>query len=42
MEPCPVRAAPFVALRPLTSDRATRSDEALESGRPVETVKAAE
>jgi cation diffusion facilitator family transporter len=42
VEPCPVREAPFAAARPLTTDRATRSDEALESGRPVASVKVGE
>ena len=35
VEPCPVRAAPFVTARPFTSDRATRSDEALEDRKSV-------
>jgi cation diffusion facilitator family transporter len=34
MEACPVREAPFAERRPLTLDRATRSDEALDSGAP--------
>jgi divalent metal cation (Fe/Co/Zn/Cd) transporter len=35
MRDCPVRAAPFVARRALTLDRATRDDEALDTGVPV-------
>lgn len=35
MEACPVRAAAFVDRRPLTTDRATRGDESLDSGVPV-------
>jgi cation diffusion facilitator family transporter len=35
MEPCPVRGATLVTRRPLTFERATRGDEALDSGRPV-------
>lgn len=42
MEPCGVRSAPFAALRPLTLDRATRSDEALDTGTPVARVKVGE
>jgi divalent metal cation (Fe/Co/Zn/Cd) transporter len=42
MDPCPVRTATFAQLRPLTLDRATRSDEALDSGAPVTRVKARE
>lgn len=39
MQACAVREAPFVARRPLTLERATRGDEALESGAPVEKVR---
>ncbi len=42
VDPCPVRESPFVAARPLTFDRATRSDEALDSGRAVANVKVGE
>jgi cation diffusion facilitator family transporter len=42
MEACPVRSAAFVGRRPLTLERATRSDETLDTGLPVETVKATE
>lgn len=42
MDACPVRTSPFALLRPLTLDRATRSDEAIDSGAPVARVKAAE
>jgi len=42
VEPCPVRAAAFVARRPLDVDRATRGDEALDSGAPLEPAKAVE
>jgi cation diffusion facilitator family transporter len=35
MPDCPVRAAAFVARRPLTLERATRGDEALDTGAPV-------
>lgn len=39
VEACAVREAPFVSRRPLTLERATRGDEALESGAPVEQVR---
>jgi cation diffusion facilitator family transporter len=42
MDPCGVRSAPFAGLRPLTLDRATRSDEALDTGTPVPRVKVGE
>jgi cation diffusion facilitator family transporter len=42
MAPCPVRSAPLATLRPLTVDRATRSDETLDSGTPVTRVKVGE
>lgn len=42
MEPCSVRSAPFARLRLLTLDRATRSDEALDTGTPIERVKVGE
>jgi len=42
MSACPVRAAAFQARRPLTLERATRGDEALDSGMPVASVRAAE
>jgi cation diffusion facilitator family transporter len=35
MAACPVRAAAFVARRPLTLERATRGDESLDTGAPV-------
>jgi cation diffusion facilitator family transporter len=42
VDACPVRAVAFEARRPLTLERATRGDEALDSGAPVPTVKAGE
>jgi len=39
MEECPVRVTAFVERRPLTLERATRDDEALESGAPVVKVR---
>ena len=39
MPACPVREAPFTGRRPLTLERATRGDEALETGAPVPLVK---
>jgi cation diffusion facilitator family transporter len=42
VDPCPVRSVPFVARRPLNLERATRGDEALDTGAPVPSVKAAE
>jgi cation diffusion facilitator family transporter len=42
VDPCPVRSEPFAAQRLLTLERATRGDEALDTGAPVATVKAAE
>jgi cation diffusion facilitator family transporter len=41
VEPCPVRAAPFVSRPPLALDRALRGDELLESGAPLPPAKAA-
>lgn len=41
VEPCPVRAAAFVARRPLDVERATRGDEGLDSGAPLAGAKAA-
>jgi len=34
-EPCPVRAAPFVARTPLELERAIRGDESIDTGEPV-------
>jgi cation diffusion facilitator family transporter len=42
VDPCPVRAAPFVVRRPLTRERATRGDEALDTGVPLPSARAAE
>jgi divalent metal cation (Fe/Co/Zn/Cd) transporter len=42
MELCDVRSAPFARPRPFTLDRATRSDETLDTGKPVARVKAGE
>ncbi|MCX5740130.1 MAG: hypothetical protein NTZ61_16865, partial [Proteobacteria bacterium] len=42
MDPCAVRTTPFAQLRPFTLDRATRSDETLDTGKPVARVKAGE
>lgn len=42
MADCPVRESPFEARRPLTLERATRGDEALETGAPVSLVKVGE
>ncbi len=42
MDPCDVRAAPFAQLRAFTLDRATRSDETLDTGKPVARVKVGE
>lgn len=42
VDPCPVRSAPFVARRKLDLLRATRGDEALDSGVPVAPVRARE
>jgi cation diffusion facilitator family transporter len=42
VEACPVRSTPFVARRPLTLERATRGDEALDTGAPLPPAKAAE
>lgn len=42
LDPCPVRSAPFVARRRLDLARATRGDEALDTGAPVPSVRAAE
>lgn len=42
VDPCPVRSAPFRQRAPLTLERATRGDEVLETGAPVETGLAAE
>ena len=42
VEPCPVRSAPFEARRTLDVERATRGDEAIDTGAPVPSVKAAE
>ena len=42
MDPCPVRTAPLDTLRPLTLERATRSDETLDSGIPIARVKVGE
>lgn len=39
MDPCAVRTTPFAQLRPFTLDRATRSDETLDTGKPVARVK---
>lgn len=42
MQACAVRAAPFAQLRPFTLDRATRSDETLDTGKPVASVRIGE
>lgn len=42
MEACPVRGAAFAERRPLTLERATRSDEALDTGVPRGTLGARE
>jgi cation diffusion facilitator family transporter len=39
IDECPVRGAPFVARRPLTLERATRGDEALDTGAPVASLR---
>ena len=40
VEPCPVRAAPFLARTPIGLERALRGDELLESGAPLPPVEA--
>jgi hypothetical protein len=42
MEACPVRAAPLAARRPLTTERATRGDESLDTGAPLPLGRTAE
>ncbi len=42
VDPCPVRSAAFLQRSPLTLERATRGDEALDTGAPIEPGLAAE
>jgi cation diffusion facilitator family transporter len=42
VEPCPVRSAPFRRRSPLTLERATRGDEVLDTGAPIEPARASE
>ncbi|MCL4686706.1 cation diffusion facilitator family transporter [Myxococcota bacterium] len=42
VDPCPVRAAAFRARSPFTLERATRGDETLDTGTPIEIGMAAE
>lgn len=39
MEPCSVRSVPCAGMQPFTVDHATRSDETLDTGTPIERVK---
>lgn len=40
VDPCPVRSASLVVQRPITLERATRGDEALDTGAPIASLRA--